>query len=115
MIEIKTATPELIRQYYGHDLPHSMRSLVAVRDEEVIGVIGLYPENGQQVVFMDLNDELRKHPRALIKGGAIFMRWVRAAKMPTCARCDDTIPAAKRFLEHFGFKHLNNGVFVWTG
>ena len=115
MIEVKTATPELIQAFYGHGLPRSMRSLVAVRGDEVLGVIGIYPENGQQLVFMDLKDELRNHPRVFIKAGRIFMRWVREAKMPTCARCDETIPAARRFLEHYGFRHLNKGVFVWTG
>ena len=115
MIEVKTGTAELIRAYYGHDLPHSMRSLVAVRGDEVLGVIGVFPQNGQQLVFLDMKDELRKHPRVFIKGAKTFMRWVRDAKMPTCARCDETIPAAKRFLEHFGFRHLNKGVFVWTG
>lgn len=115
MIEVKPATSELIKAFYGHEFPRSMKSLVAVRDDEVLGVIGVYPENGQQVVFMDLKDELRRHPRVLIQGSKTFMRWVRETKMPTCARCDDTIPAAKRFLEHFGFRHLNKGVFVWTG
>ena len=115
MIEVKHATSAMIRAFYGSDRPYSMKALAAVDGDEVLGVIGIYPQNGQQVVFMDLKDELRKHPRVLIKGGAIFMRWVREAKMPTCARCDDAIPAARRFLEHFGFRHLNKGVFVWTG
>lgn len=115
MIEVKMATPELIQAFYGHALPYSMRSLVAVRGDEVLGVIGIYPQNGQQLVFFDMKDELRQHPRVFIQGAKTFMRWVRETKMPTCARCDGTIPAARRFLEHFGFRHLNGGVFVWIG
>lgn len=115
MIEVKTATPELIRAYYGHDLPRSMRSLVAVRGDEVLGVIGVYPINGQQYVFLDMKEELRKHPRVFIKASKTFMRWVREAKMPTSAFCDDTIPAARRFLEHFGFRNTYKGVYTWTG
>lgn len=115
MIKVLHATPELIRTYYGSDRPRSMRALVAVRDGEVLGVLGMYPINGQQLVFLDMKDELRKHPRVLVDGAKTFMRWAREAKMPVCAWCDHTIPAAKGFLEHFGFREHYKGVYKWTG
>lgn len=113
-IAIVPATPELVRKFYGSDLRRSGKAIAAVEGDRVLGILGVYPEPGRQVVFMDLTEELKRHPRVLVKGSKTFMRWAREARMPTHALCDDTIEAAARFLEHYGFRHIHKGVYAWA-
>lgn len=113
MIKVVPATYDMVRSFYGHGLAHSMRALAAVRGEEVLGVVGVYPEHGRQVIFMDVKDELRSHPMAFARGSKVVMRWLRESRMPTHAMCDETIEAAERFLERLGFRRIHKQLFEW--
>lgn len=114
MIELVPATGEMLRVFYPDGLRQSVRALAAVRDGEVLGIVGVYPADGRQAVFMEVKDELRKHPRVFIRGARIVMQWIRNARMPTHAMCDQSIEAAERFLVHYGFRHLHKGLYEWA-
>ena len=113
MIRIVPATAEMVRVYRGEDMPRSARVLAAVDDDRVLGIGGIYPDTARQVAFMDISDELRAHPRVLIRASRLVMQWVRDAKMPTHALCDEEIKRAAEFLEYLGFRRLYRGVFAW--
>lgn len=94
-------------------LSRSARVISIVDGEKVLGFAGLYPDKSRQIAFMEISDELRNHPRLIVKASRIFMRWVRESKLPTHALCDEEIKRAAEFLEHFGFKRIYKEVFSW--
>lgn len=114
MIELRYATAADVLALTG-PLPMSCRGVVAVEDGAVIGLAGLYVDqvSARQVLFMEIKPKLRRHPRVLLKGWRIILRWMLESGLPTHATCDDRIEKAQRFLEHLGFRRIQQGVFAW--
>lgn len=114
MINLEPATYETMFAIFG-EVRQSAKAIVAVREGEVIGGIGVYPDkySGQQWVFMQLTDELRKSPKAIIRAWKIVKGWIDSSPLPTRVFCDMTIKNADVFLRHFGFQELDKGVFEW--
>lgn len=114
MIRIVPATQEMFRKFTGRELERSAYLIAAVDGEKILGVCGMRPEVelGRNIVWMDISDELRKNPRALIHAGRMIMAKIHRSKMPTHVVCDESIAAAQIFLEHWGFRRLYKGVFT---
>ena len=112
MIAIVPGTAEHVRMM-GNELPRSARVLAAVDGERVLGIAGLYPDGCRRVAFMHITDELRRHPRVLVRAGRQFIGWMKASASPVHALCDEEITSAARYLEHLGFRRLYKGVFAW--
>ncbi len=112
MIEIVPATPEIVRSF-GMDTMRSARMLAVIDTGLVLGIAGLYPDGNRQVAFMELSSELKRHPRAIVRAGRIFMKWVRESRLPVHALCDEEIAHAASHLEHWGFRRIYKGIYAW--
>lgn len=111
MIEIVPATKEILDEHYGKELPRSCRAIAAVKDGRVLGVAGFHMDKIAMVVFSELSDELKRSPRALIKGWRLLAKMMRARGVMAYARCDSNIEAAERFLIHLGFERMAGDIF----
>ena len=115
-MNIIPATEEMMRQLYP-EITTSVKAIVAEENGKVFGVVGVCPDkqSGQQWMFMSLTEEIKKRPRILIQAWRKVSVWVKNSPLPTRALCDESIEAADRYLLHFGFKPLTNGVYEWVG
>lgn len=111
MIEIIPATADHIRAIYGASLPMSFRAFAAVEENRVLGVGGIYLHDGCEVVFVRMTDELRAHKKTILRGAIKVMSLFGSRVV---AICDPSIPKAREFLEHFGFRRISGEVYVWT-
>lgn len=110
MIAIIPATAEHIRAIYGADLAYSVRSLAVVDATRVLGVAGIYLAEGKTVMFSNMVDDMRSHPRTML---TVAKRLLASCDRQVFAVCDTTIPRAAAFLEHLGFNKINDEVYVW--
>lgn len=111
MIAIVPATAEHIRAIYGADLTCSVRALAVVDGDRVLSVAGTYVTEGKTVMFSNMVDDMRRHPRTML---AVAKRLLASCDRQVFAVCDTTIPRAAAFLEHLGFNKINDEVYVWA-
>ena len=112
-MHIVPATSELLQRFYGAAPTRSQRAVVAVKDEKVIGVAGIYTDDERSVMFSDLTDELRKDKRAVIRGVREVMKLASKRQMPVYAWADPEIEGSDRLLVHMGFEHYRDGLYRW--
>ena len=110
MIEFVPATAEHIRALFGRSLERTVRALAVIDGEKVLGIGGIYDDEGHTVVFAKLTDELRSHPRVVLLAARRVMGWLRGEAF---ALCDTNIPQARRFLEYLGFQRIQGEVYRW--
>lgn len=111
MIAIIPATIEHYRALYGDNPPFTMRAMTAVEGDRVLGMAGVYDENGNQVVFAKLTDELKGNRKAVLRGARKVMAMFDKRVF---ALCDPNLETADGFLRHFGFKPVGKGVYQWN-
>ena|SRR5688572_18600318 len=114
MSELRWATPEDIDAFYGKRPPQTVRALVLEIDGIVMGIGGLTSEVGQVVAFIDLKPEAKKYKKSLVRAlWTGYEKLMRGNKVPIIAVADPNEPTAEGLLKHFGFEHMENGVFKW--
>ena len=111
MSAIIPATPAHIAALYGHTLGRTVRALAVVDGERVLGVGGIYHDDGRTVIFSKKTDDLRRQKRILILASRQIMGWLREEAF---ALCDTSIPKARDFLEHMGFEQVQGEVYRWA-
>ena len=103
------ATKDMVLALYD-DIPKSFRGVAAVEDGKVYGIAGIVNQENCQFVFFKSTEELRKHPRIILKG------WKQILKMATGTlrcECDKNLESAHRFLTHLGFAPITKEVYEW--
>lgn len=114
MNELRWATPEDIDAFYGKRPPQTVRAMILEIDGVVVGIGGLTSEPGQAVAFIDLKPEAKQHKKALVRALRTgYDKLMRDNKLPIIAVADPNEPTAEGLLKHFGFEHMENGVFKW--
>lgn len=113
-IEIVPATREMIAEHYGDVPGRTMRAIAAVKDGRVIGVAGACLLPAGQMVFGEFTDELKAHPRAMLKGWKVLRALLDQSGLPAYTLCDRTFEAAERFLRHLGFEKYAGEIYVWA-
>lgn len=108
-VEIRPATPELLRQFYGSDVPWTVRAVVGVRDGEVLGVGGYLVKGHVVMVFSDIKPGAPK--KAIVRGVRATLGLLRRAGLSGIAVREK--PESATFLEHFGFQEFVPGVYEW--
>lgn len=111
-MRIVDATAAHLRAFYPTQ-PKTCRAWAVVDGERLLGVCGYFREGAGNVVFTDMVDELRRHPRLIIAAARLLLAEVRRKRLPVFAVCDTTIATSEHFLRHFGFTALHNEVFKW--
>ena len=108
-MKIVPLTREHLEQMKGdYEIPpQSVRGNAVINDEGIaIGCAGGYHVGGHVLAFLHATDELRESKYMLVRL-AVSLR-----KLPhstVFAICDESIPKAKEFLEHFGFVDRGDG------
>ena len=114
-LEFRPATAPAVLQIYGHAPPFTIDARIAYADERPVGVFGFYLSEWGWTLFAEFTPEGREHAQSFT-GRRLILREVRRelAKrvMRIAARCELDIPRARELLEHFGFKHLAQDIFV---
>jgi len=106
----RPATAEDIVAFYGRPWPTTLRAVVLVLDEKIVGVIGLSREGDHLKLFSDAAPELEPHIKSItvMRGLKKVMQWVEASQMPVLAVADNP-----PLLEKLGFELLEGNVYQW--
>lgn len=102
----------MLESFLGRPAPNSARVFAFERDGAVVGLIGMYLDEYRYVAFGNFGDEVRRHPRALVKAYRILKEAARGKGLQIHAAAEETVPAAQGFLEHIGFRQDPAGHFV---
>lgn len=118
MIEIMPATADIVQRFFGHQPVHTVRALVAMRGDQVIGLAGLCRTEGAWYLFADLTPEIRKDRRAIIRGIRAITALARRRAVPVMAVAHRDTPGSRTLLEHMGFEPMgfdapDGEVYLW--
>lgn len=92
--------------------PKTARAYAVVKDEEVIGIGGVYRDGVSKVLFSELTDEIRRDKRTLIG----LIRAVRSLmRGRVFSFADPEIPGSEVLLEHMGFEPYEGRFYQWHG
>ena len=106
---IRPATRIDFEMIYGFLPPFSLRALVAVKNDLLVGIGGYYIQNGFAVAFTDSAGMTK---REVIVAGRAFMKFIRGLKIDTVAQCNPDM--GNTVLRHFGFKPYLDDVWKRT-
>lgn len=114
MSELRWATLDDVEAFYGCRPPQTIRAFAFEAEGRLLGIGGLSREGGNIVAFIDLKPEAKQHKKALVRALRTgYQALFNGNKLPIIAVADSNEPTAKGLLEHFGFVHMENGVFTW--
>lgn len=82
----------------------SLRGYVAELGGELVGLGGLYYENGIPVAFSYIRDALRRRKKDVVKGCRILLAMVNAQKGPVYAVADPEEPTSAALLAKLGWE-----------
>lgn len=100
--------------FTGQPLPHRIQAITAEFDGRVLGVGGLGFRDGIAIAFAQITDEGRRYPAAIHRAGRAAMGLIRRSGLPrVVAEAEADNPAAARWLERLGFRHVRGRVYVW--
>jgi len=111
-------TAELVERYYGKPQPWTMRGQALMRDDEVLGVFGIYRDKGFEIAFAAAKPEVWQKPppvwfrRVIISAVRTIIR-MKNPNRPLYAYATETEPNSERLLEHFGFEHVKGRFYQW--
>jgi hypothetical protein len=118
-VRLVPTTAEHVERYSGTMPPWRIKSITALRGDEVLGFggIGFLPD-GTTAGFIEASEEAcRKHPITLYKAVQKIIAQARAAGVKRMVtHCDTSREAAERFLERIGFRFFAhwNGQDIWV-
>lgn len=103
-----------IRPIRAEDLEHlasdtygkTLRGVIVKKDDKVIGMGGIIHTMPLQW-FGEVTDELRSHPRSLVKAAKLMRSMLESYTVPVYALADEDERDGK-FLEYMGFTKAND-------
>lgn len=113
-IEFVPATPELLERFYGARPPMTVRAVVAMQDDEMVSVFGVFRVKQSWVGFWDYPKTTvpAKHKRALVRGYRMVLDMVKSSRMPVYAYADPAIQKSEDMLRHMGMERHQGQFFV---
>jgi hypothetical protein len=112
-IKLVPLTQSLAESFYGARPMKTIQGIAAVRGNQVLGLAGFYRNDTKIIVFTELNEEIRKDRRTLVKGIRLIRRMIKNYRFPVYSYADPCIQNADILLLHVGFTHYDNGVYQW--
>ena len=113
MITIIPATPEMVSEYCKG--PFTTQALAVVDGDKVLAVYGCYLQEGSQVIFSNISDELKTKPKYIVLAWRYLLDILKSRALPIFARCDISVPKADLFLLHLGFVPFNGDIWKMEG
>lgn len=119
MLEIRPATAQDYVAIAGKGFPLTSYAYAIEAEGEVVAVAGHYLKDGSAVVFSRIAPAARERLRffgrhALNVGRKVTLEAARYG-IPVLAEADGNILGSGRLLEHLGFTHEYEGVYLWHG
>lgn len=111
---IRPATFEDATAFWGKTAPVSIRGYVAELDGRVMGIAGLAYAPNQIRGFADMVEEGQKYPMTIMRITKLVKALLNETKAPVFCNADPNLPNARKFLEHIGFKQVDDRTFVWS-
>ena len=113
-MKIVPATEALSREYYGSNLPVTMRGYFLLDDDgKPIGAAGFIRKaKNYMVLFSEGKDEAFRDKKMVIRFGRMLMDIADTNGWTLLADADDTKDTAPRFLEHWGFELNEDGEYI---
>lgn len=90
----------------------TVRGYAVELDGKVIGIAGVLHTRPLQA-FSRMEDELRKHPKAIIKVIKMFKGILKNYDMPVYAIASETEYNSTKVLKRIGFELINNRNYIW--
>ena len=106
-LEVRPATSEALRAFWGHSKPQTVKAIMAFLDDEPVGVLGVSYDRGQLVAFSEIRDELRPYKWFIYKTAWRFLQSVKRQGLPIRAVVNRNERNAARLLEQLGFVYLD--------
>lgn len=100
----RQATPTDAVAFYGAPAKMSFRGFVAELDGEVVGIGGVYYDNGVPIAFSEMRPPMRKYKKAMAKACRILTRFFDQLGGRVYAVACSTEPTAPYLLAKLGFK-----------
>jgi hypothetical protein len=113
--EIVPVTPQMYVDFIGERPKVTVRAVVAIRDNRIIGMAGVFVDkrNARLSMFSHLTDEIRKDRRTIARGIRSVMKIAKSLRLPIQAVADETVEGSEKLLEHMGFEKTIGGVYIW--
>lgn len=105
----RPATQDDLVAYYGKRPEMSVKGFAAVCGGTVVGVGGLYVEQGNTVAFCEIKEPFNRNKKALAKGCRILMQLIDGVPGPVYAVADKQHKTSGYILAKLGWKPT--GVF----
>lgn len=103
-VQIRQATVQDAREFYGQDPVYSFRGYAAELNGDIVGLGGVYFEDGKPVVFSEIRDAMRPHKKAIAKATRMLMRMLDDLGRSAYAFACPTEPTSGYLLAKLGFK-----------
>jgi len=97
---IRTATQRDIESFYGKMPPLTMKGFVVEHTGTIIGIGGVYWNEGKKVLFSEIKPEGKKFKKTMVR---VAKRIVKELT-PRYALADGGTKGAAKLLEHLGFE-----------
>jgi N-acetylglutamate synthase-like GNAT family acetyltransferase len=121
-VRLVPTTTTHCKQFFKRPVPHRLRALTALVDDEVIGIGGMEMlPDGQTAAFLEVSEETaKKYPVALMKASRQIVKQAKDLGLRRMVALADTRrPAAERFLKRLGFEFASDEdgevVYLWQG
>lgn len=103
-LQVVKATQAIVEAYNGGKPYFSMKGVAVVDgDGKIWGIAGVYRSRTQLYLFIDMDDDLKKHPRVILKAAKEVLKICDTYSLVTAYACPKT-PTAVGFAAHFGFE-----------
>jgi hypothetical protein len=120
MINFRNATGKDAFEFYGKVPEHSFKGIVAIKDERVIGIGGLFFMKGSIVAFSDMKPEMKESKKSIVKGMRMLVDMIKKETRPVYAIADPNEATSCKLLAKLGF--VGTGIInpdgetlVWEG
>jgi hypothetical protein len=107
MIDIRRATQKDAERWYGKPPVFSMKGYVAEKDGELLGIGGVFRAGARQYVFAEMLPSAHCYAKSILTLAKKVMQDVEGSVVYAIRQDDE--PTAQRFLEHLGFKPVDEG------
>lgn len=111
-VQLRSANKNDVLEFFGKPFAESFRGMVAEKDGKVIGIAGVLHTEPLQA-FSTITDEVKKHPKAIIKAVKLFRNILNSYETTIYAIASEKEKTSMRFLQYVGFEHYDKRVYIW--
>ena len=116
-VEIRYATQEDARKFYGKDPLMSFRGVVIAKDDDILSLGGVYREKQNMIAFSEFKPEAFKYKKAIVKAAHMAMEMIQEnyTEVYTLLTDDTRMSTSHSFITHYGFVEDPGrpGLYVW--